>query len=309
MKKNILVTGGAGNLGGSLVRRLVENNENEVIAVDNLLTGSIEKIPDQSNNNFTFFEADVNSFDEISKIMMDRRFDIVFHYAAVVGVERTIKNPMMVLDDIEGIKNILKLSIETNVSRFFFSSSSEVYGEPVTIPQHETETALNARLPYAIVKNVCESYCKTYKKIFNLDYTIMRFFNTYGPLQSNDFVITRFIHQAINNKDLTINGDGQQTRTFLYVDDNVDFIMKLINSSECINDTVNIGSAEQISIIDLAHLIKEITGSVSKIRHVPPLAEGDMRRRQPDITKMSLVYGKDLITLRKGIEQYLETLL
>ena len=136
----------------------------------------------------------------------------------------------------------------------------------------------------------------------------MRFFNTYGPLQSNDFVITRFINQAVNNKDLTINGDGTQTRTFLYVDDNVDFITKLLDTSSCINDTVNIGSSEQITIINLAKLIIKITGSKSKIIHLPPLIEGDMTRRQPDIKKMEGIFSKKLITLESGIKKYLKTL-
>jgi len=308
MKKNILITGGAGNLGGSLARNLVENKDYNIVVVDNLITGSKEKLPDPEKTNFKFFEADANCIDDMSNIFKLTRFDIVFHYAALVGVKRTLDNPLMVLEDIDGIKNILELSIKSNVKRFFFSSSSEVYGEPVEIPQHESETPLNSKLPYAIVKSVCESYCKAYKKVYDLDYTIMRFFNTYGPLQSNDFVITRFINQAVNNKDLTINGDGTQTRTFLYVDDNVDFITKLLDTSSCINDTVNIGSSEQITIINLAKLIIKITGSKSKIIHLPPLIEGDMTRRQPDIKKMEGIFSKKLITLESGIKKYLKTL-
>ncbi|MDB3990759.1 NAD-dependent epimerase/dehydratase family protein [Gammaproteobacteria bacterium] len=304
---NVLITGGAGNLGGSLARELVRNNHS-VVVVDNFITGEKKKLPSFDNENFTFYEFDANSKENMSQVFNETKFDIVFHYAALVGVIRTLENPLMVLDDIEGTRNILELSVENNVSRFFFSSSSEVYGEPVEIPQNEIRTPLNARLPYAIVKNVCEAYCRSYKQVFDLDYTIMRFFNTYGPLQSNDFVITKFIHQALKSEDLTVNGDGQQTRTFLYVDDNVHFIKKLLDTSECTNDTVNIGSSEQIKIIDLAHLIIEITGSSSKIVHLPPLQEGDMTRRQPCISKMESINNKKLISLREGIEKYLITL-
>ncbi len=308
MKRNILITGGAGNIGGSLARCLVENKQDNIVVVDNFITGSRNKLPNENRNNFQFFEADANSMQEMKDIFSEIKFDVVFHYAALVGVERTINNPLLVLEDIEGIKNILKLSVKNGVKRFFFSSSSEVYGEPVELPQHESRTPLNAKLPYAIVKNVCESYCKSYKQVHGLDYTIMRFFNTYGPLQSQDFVISKFINQAINHEDITINGDGSQTRTFLYVDDNVNFITKLLNTDGCLNDTVNIGSSEQITILELANLIIDITGSKSKITYQPALTEGDMTRRQPDISKMKKVYSRELISLEEGIKKYLSTI-
>ena len=114
----------------------------------------------------------------------------------------------------------------------------------------------------------------------------MRFFNTYGPNQSNDFVVTRFIEQAITGEDLTIYGDGQQSRSFLYIDDNVDFTLQILDESLFINDVVNVGSEEVISIKDLAKLIKKLTKSESNIVHLPPLEDGDMLRRKPDISKM-----------------------
>jgi len=308
MKKNILITGGAGNLGGSLTRKLVEDKNNFVVVMDNLLTGDIAKLPTNKTENFIFYESDVNSYNELSKIFKEYHFDLVFHYAAIVGVERTLKNPLMVLDDIEGMKNILQLSMENNISRFFYSSSSEVYGEPVEIPQNEVSTPLNSRLPYAVVKNLGELYCKSYKQMFDLDYTIMRFFNTYGPLQSEDFVMAKFLNQAIKNDDITINGDGLQTRTFLYVDDNVDLIIKLIDESKCLNEIINVGSDEEITIIDLAKIIIKLTGSTSKIIHLPPLEEGDMTRRKPDILKMNSILNKEIINLESGIKKYLNYL-
>src|SRR5437588_12842334 len=122
----------------------------------------------------------------------------------------------MVLDDIKGIQNVLHLAKNTGVKRVFFSSSSEVYGEPVEFPQNEFTTPLNSRLPYAVVKNVGEAFLRSYKQEFDLDYTIFRFFNTYGPKQSSDFVMTKFIKAALANDRITIYGDGSQTRTFCY---------------------------------------------------------------------------------------------
>jgi UDP-glucuronate decarboxylase len=232
---------------------------------------------------------------------LSNRFDYVFHYAALVGVKRTLDNPIMVLDDIDGIKNILTLSKNTGVKRVFFSSSSEVYGEPVEFPQNEHTTPLNSRLPYAIVKNVAEAFFKSYQKEYGLEFTIFRFFNTYGPGQSDDFVVPRFIHMALNNQDITIYGDGSQTRTFCYIDDNIEATKKIFEENLHINDIVNIGSGIEVSVLDLAKKVISITGSSSKIIHLPALEEGDMTRRQPDNSKMLNVLGRSLKPVDEGI--------
>lgn len=298
----ILITGGAGFIGSELANRLASNPDNKVIIVDNLLTGSLHKIPDSVYDNIRFIRCDVNDFKDISSVFYYYGFDYVFHYAAVVGVERTLKNPQQVLEDITGIKNILNLSKNTNVKRVFFSSSSEVYGEPVEIPQNEITTPLNSRLPYAIVKNVGEAFLKTYQQEFNLNYTIFRFFNTYGSKQSKDFVISRFINAAIKNEDITVYGEGLQTRTFCYIDDNIEATINAFYKHQYINDVVNIGSDQEIQIIELAKMIRKITGSESKIVHLPPLEEGDMTRRRPDITKMKTLLNRELTWLPEGLE-------
>lgn len=303
MTKKILITGGAGNIGGSLARRLVTNPENFVVIVDNLLTGSKNKLPDPSYKNWRFIKVNVNDRLDIAPVVSAGNFDYIFHYAAVVGVQRTLENPKMVLDDIDGVRNILDLAKNTGVKRVFFSSSSEVYGEPVEIPQVEATTPLNSRLPYAIVKNVAEAFCKSYQREYGLDYTIFRFFNTYGPLQSEDFVISRFIGQALRNEDLTIYGDGGQTRTFCYIDDNLDATIATMDRELCINDVMNVGSDVEVSVVTLAHLIINLLGSKSKIVHLPPLKEGDMTRRKPDITKMRAVLDRELLSLDEGIRR------
>lgn len=303
---NILVTGGAGNIGGSLVNRLVRNPDHFVVVADNLLTGSKDKLPVDLNTNWKFIKSDVNDFRDISSIMLAYSFDYVFHYAAVVGVKRTLANPKLVLDDIEGIKNILNMSKNTGVKRVFFSSSSEVYGEPVEIPQYEDTTPLNSRLPYAIVKNVGEAFFKSYQQEFGLDYTIFRFFNTYGPRQSTDFVISKFIEKATSNQDITIYGEGLQTRTFCYIDDNLDTIEGILMNDYCVNDVINVGSDEEMTIIDLARTIIKIFNSKSSIVHLPPLPEGDMSRRKPDISKMKKILNRPLVTLEEGVRKTFE---
>ncbi len=301
MSTRILITGGAGNVGGSLARRLVANPDNYVVIVDNLLTGSKSKLPDAECRNWRFIKANVNDRHDIAPVITSGNFDFIFHYAAVVGVQRTLQNPKMVLDDIDGVRNVLDLAKSTGVKRVFFSSSSEVYGEPVEIPQIEATTPLNSRLPYAIVKNVAEAFCRSYQQEYGLDYTVFRFFNTYGPLQSEDFVISKFIGQALRNSDITIYGDGSQTRTFCYIDDNLSATVAAMEQGLCVNDVMNVGSDVEISVLSLAGRIIDLLGSRSKIVHLPPLKDGDMTRRKPDISKMRAILRRDLLSLDEGI--------
>ena len=302
---NILITGGAGFIGSTLTEFLISNVNNFVVIVDDLSTGNAKKLPTPSNN-LKFIKVDVNNRKEISEIMMSWRFDYVFHYAAVVGVQNTLENPIKVLNDVNGFKNILELSKNIGVKRVFFSSSSEIYGEPVEYPQNELTTPLNSRLPYAIVKNIGEAYLRSYKQEFDLDYTIFRFFNTYGAKQSKNFVISKFLIHALKNEDIPIYGDGLQTRTFCYVDDNVKATINAFNKNLYVNDVVNIGGENEITILDLAKTIIEITGSSSKIMFMPPLKEGDMRGRHPDTTKMKALTDAPLLPLKNGLKKILE---
>jgi UDP-glucose 4-epimerase len=300
---NILVTGGAGFIASCLAEKLAEDKNNFITIVDNLITGSLKKIPTSVHNNIRFIKSDVNILEDIAGVFYTGKFDYVFHYAALVGVKRTLENPVMVLNDITGIRNILTLSKNTSVKRVYFSSSSEVYGEPVEFPQNEQTTPLNSRLPYAIVKNVGEAYLKSFYKEYGLEYTIFRFFNTYGPKQSKDFVISKFISHALKNEDITVYGDGSQTRTFCYIDDNVEACIKAFKDNKHINDVVNIGGSDEVPIIELAKKIISLTGSSSKIIHLPALKEGDMTRRQPDNSKMKKLLGRELLSLEDGLKK------
>ena len=306
-KARVLITGGAGNIGGSLARRLCAKGDYEVLVVDNLQTGSFEKLPAASSN-FNFVRADVNLYEEVAPIFASYRPDYLFHYAAVVGVARTLNHPMDVLDDIDGIRNVLRLSKGTGVKRVFYSSSSEVYGEPVELPQREATTPLNSRLPYAVVKNLGEIYFRTYQREYGLPFTIFRFFTTYGPLQSEDFVISKFVAHAIRGEALTIYGDGKQTRTFCFVDDNIEFQVACLERDLFVNDTVNVGSDVEIDIGELAELVRSLVNPDAPIVRLPPLAEGDMTRRRPDNSKMIETLGRDLLPLSDGIQKTAEFL-
>jgi UDP-glucose 4-epimerase len=300
----ILITGGAGNIASALASKLAEDKNNTIIIIDNLLTGNMSKVPKAPN--VKFIKADANSYNDIVPVFGRYNIDFVFHYAAVVGVKRTLENPVMVLNDIEGIKNILSLSKNSGVRRVFYSSSSEVYGEPFEIPQNENTTPLNSRLPYAIVKNVGEAFFRSYYQEYGLEYTIFRFFNTYGPNQSEDFVVPRFLKAALENEPITIYGDGSQTRSFCYVDDNVDTCIETMNSNHCVNDVLNVGSDLEMSILELATQLIAMTNSSSKIVHIAALEEGDMTRRCPDNTKMKAILNRDLISLEEGVNRLIK---
>ncbi len=307
---NILLTGGAGFIGSSMAEKLLENPDIFLVIVDNLSTGNIDKLPTKHKDRYKFIKCNVNNYKDISEVFVSFHFDYVFHYAAVVGVQRTLKNPVMVLHDLRSIEYILNLSKNGCVKRVFFSSSSEVYGEPVEFPQNENTTPLNSKLPYAIVKNASEAYLKSYYQEFGLKYTIFRFFNTYGPKQSKDFVISRFISMALENKNIPIYGDGSQTRTFCYIQDNVDacfncFKKNLLNADKG-NEIINIGNNNEIPIINLAKLIIKMTNSKSELKHMPKLTEGDMKRRLPDISKMKKLLDRPLLSLEDGIKKIIE---
>ena len=302
MKKFILITGVAGNIGSSLALGLLKKNY-KILGIDNFLTGSKKKLP--ISKNFYFIKGNVNDFSFISKVFKKYNFSIIFHFAAVVGVKRTLGNPLMVLNDIEGIKNLLNLSVQFKIKKFFYSSSSEIYGEPVSLPLHEINSPFNSKLPYSVVKNISENFIKSYNQVFNLNFTIFRFFNTYGPNQSEDFVIPKFINAALKGLDIEIYGDGNQTRTFLYIDDNVDTMIKCLEQNFYVNDVINIGSSKEYKIKDLAKMIIKITNSKSKLVHMPPLKNGDMRRRRPNNLKMKKILDRKLISLNSGLKKYI----
>ena len=307
MKNYILITGVAGNIGSYLALSLLKKKYN-VIGIDNFLTGKREKLPNKSYRNFKFILGDVNNKKKISSIFRSYKIKFVFHFAAVVGVQRTQQFPLKVMNDINGTKSLLELSVKYKVLRFFYSSSSEIYGEPIKLPLQEENSPLNSKLPYSVVKNVSENYVKIFQEEFDLRYTIFRFFNTFGPNQSKDFVIPKFVKLALKNLPIPIYGDGLQTRTFLYVDDNIDTIVNCFEKNLFINEVLNIGSNIEYTIIDLAKKIIKLTNSSSKLKYLPALIRGDMRRRQPNINKMRIALGRKFFNLNSALQQYINFL-
>ena len=307
--KKVLVTGGAGFIGSHLCETLLETG-NEVVCVDNLSMGSSENIKKFGSENFKFVKADVTVFNDLKRVFDEYDFDFVFHEAAVVGVKRTLENPLSVLSDIEGFKNVLELSKESGVEKLIFSSSSEVYGNPVEIPERE-DGHVNASFPYATVKLIGEQYCRAYYDTYGLKTTSLRFFNVYGPRQESTpygFVVGIFIRQALQDMAPTIFGDGSQTRNFVFVKDNVGLTILAAESKRTDGEVLNIGTGKPTTLIDLAELIIELCGKEGKLTpQFLPERLHEIKHRFPDISRMMrLLDSRPKYRLEDGLKETIE---
>ncbi len=288
-KKIAVVTGGAGFLGSHLCDKLLENNI-KVICIDNLLTGNISNIKHLlSNENFQFIKHDVTDF-----IHVTEEIDFVLHFASPASPIDYLQLPIQTLKvGSLGTHNALGLAKEKN-ARFLLASTSEVYGDPKVHPQSEeywgNVNPIGPRGVYDEAKRFAEALTMAYNRYHNISTRIARIFNTYGTrMRPNDGrALPAFISQALRNDNITIFGDGSQTRSFCYVSDLVDGIYKLLLSDE--ENPVNIGNPNEITIEEIAKEIIRLTNSMSKIIY-SELPIDDPKVRQPDISKAKSVLG------------------
>ncbi|MFA6422451.1 MAG: NAD-dependent epimerase/dehydratase family protein [Candidatus Buchananbacteria bacterium] len=314
---SVLVTGGAGFIGSNLCDFLL-SQESKVIALDNLSTGKVENLAEaKKNSSFEFIEGDVNDYEFLKRIFLDHKIDYVFHYAAVLGVKRVIEQPLLVLDDIVGFKNILTLSKDFAVKKVIFSSSSEAYGNLNELPlrediNKELEHQTHSTSLYALVKLIGEKMMKVYNDQLGLPTCSLRFFNVFGPRQESSaygFVAGVFIKQIINNEAPTIFGDGYQTRDFIYIDDNVRLAVKALLTPEANGEVINVGVGRQTTILDLAQRLIRISDK-NLVSQFLPGREYEIKYRSPDVSKMQRVLGEKIEdkldeNLRKTYEWYL----
>ena len=280
---NIVITGGSGFVGSYLCEKLI-NDGHEVIVIDNLLTGSTENIKNlMDNENFSFVEHDVQDHIEI-----ENKVDYVLHFASAASPKAYTEHPVNTLKaGSVGTINTLGLAKKHN-AEYLLASTSEVYGDPLISPQNEeywgNVNPNGERSMYDEAKRFAEAAVATYSRSYDLKTKIVRIFNTYGPrMQLNDGrVVTNFITQALRNENITIYGDGSQTRSFSYVEDTVAGIISLMNSSEY--DVFNIGNPTEMTVGELAEKIIELTDSTSEIKYLE-LPNDDPKQRKPDITK------------------------
>lgn len=305
-----LVTGGAGFIGSHLCERLLKGSS-KVICFDNLSTGRESNISHLKGvkGNFTFIKGDANNREELAAVFSKFNIDYVFHYAAVVGVKRTLENPLAVLQDLEGIQHILELARTANVKKFVFSSSSEVYGNPLELPERE-DGAVNAKLPYAVVKLAGENLLAAYFEKYRLPTVALRFFNVYGPRQEGSdygFVVGMFINQALLGKSPKIFGDGTQTRDFVYVDDNVEAAIRALFRDEANGQVINVGTGRPTTILELAERVMALTGNNNLRPEFLPPRNVEVMHRWPQINKMRLCLDyAPRVSLEEGLKRTYE---
>jgi len=297
----IVITGGAGFIGSHLIDKLLSRNF-EIVVVDSLITGSIDNIKELiDTKKIQFIEQDVQKFLDI-----EGSVDVVAHLASIASPKAYMKYPINTLKSGSlGTINSLGLA-KAKGAKYLLTSTSEVYGDPLISPQTEdywgNVNPVGSRSMYDESKRFAEASAVTYINEFGLDVKIARIFNTYGTrMKINDGrVVTNFIYQAITDNDITIYGDGTQTRSLSYVSDTVEYLDRLLNSD--FQGVMNIGNPEEIMILDLAKKIIEKTESNSKIKFFE-LPEDDPKIRKPDITRAIKELGyKPLIKLDQGLD-------
>jgi len=309
MRKRILVTGGAGFLGSHLCEKLL-NNGNDILCVDNFYTGSRENILHLLDKpHFEFIRHDIT-------FPLYLEVDEIYNLACPASPSHYQSDPVQTTKtSVHGAINMLGLAKRTK-AKIFQASTSEVYGDPEEHPQNEAYfgnvNPIGPRSCYDEGKRCAETLFFDYKRQHNLNIRVARIFNTYGPRMSpNDGrVVSNFIVQALNSDPITIYGDGSQTRSFCYVDDLIDGIMRLMNANDNVTGPINLGNPTEYTVSELAKKIISLTDSNSNIS-MKPLPGDDPKQRQPDISlAMEKLDWSPNITLEHGLKQtiqYFET--
>lgn len=299
-----LVAGGAGFIGSHLCERLLREGH-EVLCVDNLLTGrrsNVEHLPDWPG--FTFIEHDV-----VYELPPLPPVDRVYHLASPASPPGYRLRPIETLRaNSEGTRQLLEVAAG-NGSRFLYASTSEAYGDPLEHPQHEgyrgNVSTTGPRSMYDEAKRYGEALTMAYARSRNVDARIIRIFNTYGPRSDPEDgrMVPNFIVQALRGEPLTVYADGSQTRSLCFVSDLVDGLVRTMESAKTRGEVINLGNPDERTVLEVAHLIRELTGTKSGIRFTPPAVGDDPQRRRPDITKVRRLVGwEPRVPLREGLQ-------
>ena len=313
----VLITGGAGFIGSHLSEELLNRGE-EVFVIDDLSTGSIENIEHLKNNPKFHYTIDTIKNEPLLAELVDR-CDVVYHLAAAVGVKLIIESPVNTIEtNIYGTELVLKCANKKK-KKVMVASTSEVYGKNNNVPFKEDYDVVlgstkNGRWSYACSKAIDEFLALAYWREKKLPVVVVRFFNTVGPRQTGRYgmVIPNFVKQALLGHPITVYGDGKQSRSFTYVGDVVKGISELMNNPKAVGEVFNIGHGKEITIYELAVLVKKITNSKSEIVYIPydkAYEEGfeDMQRRSPDISKINKLIGyKPTMDIKEILEKVVE---
>ena len=274
-----LVTGGCGFIGSHVIDSLLREGY-EVVVIDNLSTGRLENINHlEGNKNFEFINLDIRKKDEIEEVFSDKKFDYVFHLAAQMNVRESVKNPQNDAEiNLLGLLNLLEASRKNNIKKFVFSSSGgAIYGDGVKIPTPEIEKEAPCS-PYGIAKLCSEKYLFFYNKEYGLNYTALRYANVYGPRQNpkgEAGVVSIFISKIIDKENPVLNGSGNQTRDYVFVEDVVN--ANLLALKKDLKGIFNIGTGKETSVNEIFRKIKSIMNADFEEKHGPGLAGEQLR--------------------------------
>ncbi len=310
----VIVTGGAGFLGSNLCKKLLERGD-QVLCIDNLITGSKDNLKELGNNpNFKFLEIDVSK-----PLPEGLEADQVYHMASPASPNMSSPKSYhalafeTMLVNTTGTWNLAQLASKIG-AKFLFGSTSEVYGDPLEHPQKESYrgnvSTIGPRSVYDEAKRFGETIVSAFVRSKNLDGRIIRIFNTYGPGMAADDgrVITEFVREALSNMPLSIFGDGTQTRSFCYVSDLIDGIIKAMETEGTKGEVFNIGNPDEFTVLELAEKIKRITNSSSEIVKTQDLPEDDPLQRKPDITKAkNKLNWEPKIGLDEGLKLFIDS--
>ena len=311
--KKFFITGGAGFIGSNFIKRII--NDNKIVVYDNFKRNSLKSLGLDNHPNLDIIQGDVLDYDLLRKSIV-KDVDIVIHMAAIAGIDTVIQNPVDTMKiNIIGLYNLLKaledMQILNKIERFINFSTSEVFGVNAFKVQEKDSTNLqpvgHARWTYAVSKIAGEHFIYSYHKHFGLRSVIIRPFNVYGPGQVGEGAIHHFIIRAIKNEDLIIHGDGDQIRSWCYIDDMIDGIILCLQKEEAIGEVFNIGNPRgTITILSLAEKIIHLSNSSSKIIHVPKLY-ADVELRIPSIEKARNLLGfHPKVDLNEGLKKTIE---
>lgn len=303
--KRILVTGGAGFIGSNLIDRLLKLRF-EVVCLDNLITGSRANIEEFENNrNFEFVEGDILDSQLLNRISSNCQ--LISHQAALGSVPRSIKDPILSNRiNVEGTLNVFKAAVDNKIERVVYAASSSTYGDSQTLPKRED--AIGKPLsPYAVTKYVNELYAEVFHRVYGLNTVGLRYFNVFGPKQNPSgpyaAVIPIFIQKVLNQEPPVINGDGENTRDFTFVENAIDANIKAINAHDvALNKVYNVACGERTSLNELLDLINNICSSKIVAGHGPERG-GDVKHSLADISRAQKMLSYEAkISLKKGLE-------
>ena len=311
--KTYLITGGAGFIGSSLAKSLL-NEGNKVIAIDNFCDFYNPKIKESNvkelleSSDFKLYRNDIRDRETIAKIFNENNIDVVVHLAAMAGVRPSIENPVLYQEvNCMGTQNILEEMNAHNLKNLVMASSSSVYGNCKEVPFREDMIVDFAISPYAATKKANEVMTHVYHKLFNMNVIMLRFFTVYGPKQRPDLAINKFTRLMLEGKEIPMFGDGTTSRDYTYIDDIVDGIKRSCNyvlENTDVYEILNLGNSSPVSLKEMINTIGEVVGVEPKIRELP-MQPGDVERTFADVSKVkSLIGYEPKISFKQGIENF-----